>query len=224
MYKVIIAVIILLSISCNDGQKQAGKVTNYEAISEYPFLKDAASLTWVKGISPNEALNILVLERKVQNKQFTKRTLEELEPKVRNSNTEAILAGKLSDEWILMIEENTYLERKKLLELSKNREVISVFWNVNGLAELSIIINGELISQLRDIVLFIPDESDAPLAKINEVLGKDPELLIDLVNNLKTVEDFEWKVSVFKWISDYMNTDLPKGWLQKPHETVILKY
>lgn len=216
MYKIVFIVTILLIFSCTESQKRKVKVTVYETLSENKFLENAANLTWIKGIKPSEAL-----ERFGRKKPFVKRTLKEIESIVIQKNSEDILAGEISDDWVLVVEENSFLEKIKLLDLSKDTEVINVFWNVNGLAEVSIAKNGELIAQIRDIVMFTAGENDASLSTFEEVEGKNPQLFLNLFNALKTVKNYNWESPVFEWIADYVNTDLPKDWLLKPHKSAI---
>ena len=216
MYKIVFIASIFLIFSCTESQKRKVKVTEYETLSDNKFLENAVNLTWIKDIKPSEAL-----ERFGRKKPFAKRTLKEIESIVIQTNAEDILAGEISDDWVLIVEENSFLEKKNLLDLSKDTEVINVFWNVNGLAEVSIAKNGELIAQIRDIVTFTAGGSDTSLSTFKEVEGKNPKLFLNLFNTLKTVKNYNWKSPVFEWIADYVNTDLPKDWLLKPHESAI---
>lgn len=195
-------------------------MNKYNAILENELLEEAACITWVRALPPSTAL-----QRFGATKPFSKRTLNQIVSLMMDNTGSGIISGYLSDEWSILIEPNGYLgtETSQLLPLSEGTEAISIFWNVNGLSRIAYVKEGECLAAINDVVMFLKDEEDDfPIAKYDEVEGKNPDFVKDLVEELSKVEDFDWETVAFKWVYKQIETDLPVGWLNEAHESAMI--
>jgi hypothetical protein len=92
--------------------------------------------------------------------------------------------------------------------------VISIFWNVNGLAEITVARDGKIAACIRDVVV---DWLAGGGATISDVEGDEPALVGELVDRLSVVSDHAWEPVAFAWAAGYTGAGMPADWLIRQH-------
>jgi hypothetical protein len=187
------------------------------------LLGQAACIAWVRDLAPEE-----VLRRFGGTSPFPARTLAELDAAVtpfmdakdadgRWLEPNAAIAARLGGPWTLMIELNGFAATMagELAAISAGVEVVSIFWNVNGLSEITIARDGDAAAVVHDVVV---DFTAGGGGSLDMVEGSDPTLAADLIAVLATVGDNDdWRAAALRWAEQYTNAPIPAGWLDRSH-------
>lgn len=199
----------------------AEKIFTVEAVA------DAACITWLRDVTPQQALTIFR-----GREPFQLRTIGELAFAVSEKlgvdysrDISGALALVLSDSWSVVIEPNGFFGTVagKLLQISKGTEAISVFWNVNGLAEIAVAKDEKAIAVVNDVVMFLPGDEEGPFCGIKDVYGSDPSAVNDLVSASAKVKNYEWSSIAFEWVSKFAGVAFPVHYLDEAHLTAIIE-
>jgi hypothetical protein len=186
-----------------------------------PQLREAACLAWVRDLPPDE-----LLRRMGGAAPFPPRTLAELEGmlvgQARVLGSGGVPGGGVADgvggTWTLLAEPNGFRGTRagRLTTISAGTDAFSVFWNADGLAELSVVRGGKVRAVLTDLGDWVPGDDDEPASEIDDVEG-DPSEVADLVALLASAEGFAWEPVVFSWIERRLGIALSEGWFKAPH-------
>jgi Family of unknown function (DUF6461) len=189
-------------------------------------LADAACVSWVRDLDPAE-----VLRRLGGVEPFAARTVDEVDRAMldlydvkdepgRRLEPVAALCDRLDATWCLLVEPNGWAATfaADLAALSAGTEVISMFWNINGVTELSVARDGMPAAVLDDVAV---DYLASGRAAIDDVEGNAPSLVENLLHQLADVQDYTWQPVAFAWIERYTGARLPAGWLDQPHPSAV---
>lgn len=204
---------------CNKlGSMPVGFEQRYAQTLGDGVLRDGACFSWVRELSPEQALRRLGLAGPLRS-----RTLEDVDGLVGalfEARTQPVgaVAGSLG-EWTLVVEPNGFAATitDALAALSAGTEAVSVFWNVSGLAELAVSRDGQTVAHLRDLVFFVDPDGHGAQSTLADVEGSDPATVGDLVATLGQEKSYRWEPAVFSWVERHTGARLPKGWLEAPH-------
>jgi hypothetical protein len=184
-------------------------------------LKEAACLTWTQRVSPEE-----VLLRMGGTPPFPRRTLadvqEELVRRAQAQRSSGLPSGGVADgvggTWSLLVEPNGFRGARagRLTTIAAGTDAISVFWNVDGLAELSVVRGGKVSAVLSELGDWVPGDDGEPACDIDDVEG-DPTEVADLVDLLASAEGFAWEPVIFPWIERQLGIAPSEGWFKAPH-------
>lgn len=186
-----------------------------------PACADAACITFVRGLSPEEALTRLGAAA-----PFSPRTLSEIDGAVmklhERGGGEGEPAGAIAvdagEGWVMLVEPNGWAGTiaGALAELSRGTEAVSLFWNVNGLAEITVA-RGEEIAVVHEVIDYVCGDEAAPRCGIADVRGRDPSVVASLVDELAAVRGYGWRPVALRWAVHHAGASLAAGWLTTAH-------
>lgn len=200
----------------------------YESLLNHPVIDEAGCISWIRGLEPKE-----ILRRFGNGSSLFETTLPGLEnemDRVRGGDymksVFGVIAGSISDEWVLAVEPNGYLavSPETRQRLSKNSEIISLFWNVNALAEFSFAQNGATKAVLSDLLFFTPEEDgEKPTSGFKDIEGEQPELVSDLLVALAKSESLDWYDPVMDWVLAYTGLKHPETWIDQTYLAIVIE-
>ena len=181
-----------------------------------PACVDAACITFVRGLSPEEAL-----ARLGATAPFAPRTLRELDAEVMKLYERGGGAGEpvgaiavdAGDGGVMLVEPNgwTGTIEAALAGLSRGTEAVSLFWNVNGLAEITVA-RGEAIAIVHEVIDYVCGDEAAPRCGLAGVRGRDPSVVASLLDELAALRGYGWQPVALRWAARHAGASLPAGW------------
>ncbi len=133
----------------------------------------------------------------------------------------AMLGARLDARWTLLHEPNgsAVTAGAELVTLSIGAEVVSVFWNANGLGEIAVARDGVIAALIHDVVVDFLAEGNAG---IDDVTGTDPACVADLIRALAGVDrHHDWCGVALAWAERYTRACVPDGWFRAAHASCV---
>ncbi len=194
----------------------------YQLVLEGSVIAEAASLTWVSGVAPDDALSRIGAPG-----PYEPRSIEEVDqilstPVEQSGEPIGVVADRVDDEWTLLVEPNgfrcTYGDR--LGALSVGTRAINVFWNAMALSDVAVVRDGQLLARTRDVGGFLADGDQPPELGLADVDGTETSAIAELLRDFATVRNHRWQAVAFGWVERTTRCRLPQGWLDRAHPSV----
>jgi hypothetical protein len=185
---------------------------------------EAACISWVRGLDAEEALR-----RLGASETPSRRTLADVDPALmklhkKGSRGEPIGAVAAAlDGWTLLVEPNGWAATMAgdLGAMSRGTEIVSIFWNVNGLAEITVARDGVVAAQVHEVLDYLCGDDEAPRSSLENVEGSAPELVGELLSELAKISGYDWLPTALHWAEKYTGTLTPLGAFNAPHPSVV---
>ena len=96
--------------------------------------------------------------------------------------------------------------------------MVSVFWNVNALAELAVVRDGVIRVVLSDLVCLVGEDAATIRGMVDH-----PEDVEELAVGLSEAGELDWESVVFSWVARWTGVGLPgREWFSEGHPSVVM--